>query len=181
MPESNVRPLPVLLTALLVGCASNPPVGLEDIQPPTPSAKAVQADPGRFLGQTVRWGGEILALRNNAGSTEIEVYGRPLFDNAEPRPQGGDGVRFLARVGHFLDPAEYRPGKRLTVRGRLGKALTRPVGEYPYRYPVVDVAAFHLWPAYHPPPEPAWFRDPYYDPWWPWGPWGPYRRWPYGW
>jgi outer membrane lipoprotein len=184
----NLRRLSIVapLTLLFVGCATNPPAGLEDTLPRAPSAGAVQADPGRYLGQPVRWGGEILSLRNHAASTEIEVYDRPLFNNAEPKPQGGDGVRFLARVGRFLDPAEYQPGKRLTVRGRVARAVTRAVGEYPYRYPVVDVEVSHLWPVYRPPPEPAWFRDPYYDPWWPWGPWGPwrpypYRHWPYGW
>lgn len=179
----------VLSGSLLGGCALNPPAGLEDTLPQAPSRRAVQAAPERYLGEEVRWGGEILAVENRADVTEVAVYGRPLFNNAEPRPDGGEGVRFIARFGRFLDPAEYGAGKRLTVRGRLAPAVTRKVGEYPYRYPVVKVEAHHLWPVYRPPPEPAWFRDPYYDPWWPWGPWGPwgpygywpYRHWPYGW
>jgi outer membrane lipoprotein len=174
---------------LLSGCALNPPTGLEDPLPQAPTKQAVQAAPERYLGERVRWGGEILGVENQAAATEVAVYGRPLFNNAEPRPEGGEGVRFIARFERFLDPAEYSAGKRLTVRGRLTSALTRKVGEYAYRYPVVEVEAHHLWPAYEPPPEPAWFRDPYYDPWWPWGPWGPwgpygywpYRHWPYGW
>ena len=76
---------------------------------------------------------------NAADRTLVELFGRPLFDNAEPRPSGGDNVRFLARFARFLDPAEYAPGKRLTVYGRLAEPLTGKVGEYAYRYPVVDV------------------------------------------
>ncbi len=170
-----------LLALLLSACVGNPPVGLAPLAGDPPRPAQVQADPGVYQGREVRWGGEILSIDNQSSQTEVELYARPLFDNAEPRPDGGDGVRFLARVAGFLDPAQYSKGKRMTVRGRIGAAIRRPVGEYPYRYPVVEVERHHLWPVYVDPPEPAWFRDPYYDPWWPWGPWGPYRRWPYYW
>ncbi len=166
-----------LSVLLLFGCAGNPPKGLEAVASDAPSQRAAQAAPDRYRGATVRWGGEILGVSNKASLTEVEVFARPLFDDAAPRPDGGEGVRFIARVGGFLDPADYRPGKRFTVRGRLAGVIERAVGEYPYRYPLVEAVQHHLWPAYEPAPPPA----PYYDPWWPWGPWGPYRRWPYGW
>jgi outer membrane lipoprotein len=83
-------------------------------------------------------------------------------------------VRFIARVPGFLDPAEYRAEKRMTVRGRLDEAVTRPVGEFPYLYPVVNVEVFHLWPKFEPPPQAVWVQDPFFDPWWPW------RPYPYG-
>jgi len=126
----------------------------------------------------VLWGGEILGVRNESRFTDVEVFGRPLYRDGEPRPDGGDGLRFIARVERFLDPAAYQPGKRLTVRGPLLAPVTRSVGDYPYRYPVVSAQLYHLWPIYEPP------RDYYYDPWrpWgPWGPWGPYGHWPYWW
>lgn len=167
----------VLCVAALAGCASAPPQGLEATSADAPTARLVQAEPDRHLGAVVRWGGEIIEVRNADTHTDIELYARPLFDNAEPRPDGGDQVRFIARAEGFLDPVEYAPGKRLTVRGSLLPAETRAVGEYPYRYPVVAVQASHLWPVYQPPADPAWYRDPFYDPWWPWGPWGPYRYW----
>ncbi|MCB1923823.1 MAG: Slp/YeaY family lipoprotein [Gammaproteobacteria bacterium] len=172
----------LLLATLLSACSSAPPRELGDAIPDQPSQTAVQASPEKFVGQAVRWGGEILDVHNGKGFSDIEIYGRPLFDNAEPQPDGGDGVRFIARVTRFVDPVEYRAGKRLTVRGKLGTSQTRKVGEYPYQYPVVDVETMHLWPAYVPPPEPRYYRDPYYyDPWWPYGPWWPHRHWPYGW
>ena len=170
--------LVVLLGGLLAACASNVPKGLREQLPQAPSQGAAQLEPERFLGQEVRWGGEILGLRNGVDATEVEIFGRGLFNDGEPRPDGGDGVRFIARVKGFLDPAEYRPDKRLTVRGRLEETVTRTVGEYPYLYPVVQVDLYHLWPEYEPPPEPVWFHDPFYDPWWPWR---PYRPWPYRW
>lgn len=173
-----------MLAVVLGACASNVPLPLREAVPDAPSQRAVYTEPERYVGRNVRWGGEILGVRNAAGSTEVEVYSRPLFDDGEPRPEGGEGVRFIARVGGFLDPAEYQPGKRFTVRGNLAPAIVRPVGEYPYRYPVVDATVHHLWPAYERPRDPYWANDPFYDPWWPWGPWGPwgpYRHWPYGW
>lgn len=172
----------VLLGGLLGACASKVPKPLQQDPPEAPTPREVQAQPERYLGREVRWGGEILGVRNQSTTTEIEVFARALFDDGEPRPDGGDGARFVARVDRFLDPAEYQPGKRLTVRGPLAPLITRPVGEYPYRYPVVNATLTHLWPAYEPPRQPAWWNDPYYDPWWPWGPWGPwgpYRHWPY--
>lgn len=171
-----------LLIPLLGACAGNPPRGLGDELPPL-SQRAAQSNPGRHLGAELRWGGEILGVENAALFTDVEIYGRPLFNNAEPKPEGGEGVRFIARVPGFLDPAEHATGKRMAVRGRLGEPVQRKVGEYLYHYPLVEVSAHHLWPAYREPPEPAWFRDPYYDRRWPWHPWGPrpYRRWPYGW
>ena len=180
-PECRPRHWLVLLSCLLLAaCASRPPAGIGGEIVGAPGAAEVRADPGRYRGETVRWGGEILGVTNRAEVTEVEIYDRPLRDSAEPAPNGGDGVRFIARVRGFLDPAEYQRDKRMTVRGRIAAPLTRAVGEYPYRYPVVDVVHHHLWPVYQP-PEPPYWRYPYYDPWWPWGPWGPHHHPPYWW
>lgn len=173
-----------LLAVAGAGCVGVPPKQLGGPLPDAPGPAAVQAAPSEHTGRTVRWGGEILAVRNAVGHTDIEVYGRPLYDNAEPKPDGGEGIRFIARLQGFVDPVEYAPGKRLTVRGRLRPVLQRPIGEFDYRYPLVAVEASHLWPAYEPVVEPPWYRDPFYDPWWPyraWGPWGAHRHWPYAW
>jgi outer membrane lipoprotein len=168
-----------LLYGLLAACASKVPMDLRQQIPDAPQQGQVQSEPGRYIGQEIRWGGEILGLRNGLDSTELEIFSRALFNDGEPRTDGGDGVRFIARVQGFLDPAEYRPGKRIAVRGRLDQAVTRPVGEFPYLYPVVNVEVFHLWPKFEPPPQVIWVRDPFYDPWWPWRPYParPYHRW----
>jgi outer membrane lipoprotein len=159
-----------------MACAGNLPKTLQQDEPDAPSAKTAQAEPDAHVGKAVRWGGEILSVRNLASSTDVELYARPLFNNAEPKPEGGEGVRFIARFSGFVDPAEYAPGKRLTVHGRLRGAETAKVGEFAYLYPVVEVGEHRLWEKFQPVPEPIWFRDPYYDPWWPWGPWGPFHH-----
>jgi outer membrane lipoprotein len=163
----------------LTACATQPPAGLDVETPDAPGQREAQTEPAAHRGKQVRWGGEILAVVNKPRSTEIEVFGRPLEDNAEPRPDGGEGVRFIAVLPGFLDPADYQPGKRLTVLGRLDGLREQAVGDYPYPYPLVDAEAYHLWPVYVEPYPPAYWNYPYYDPWWPW--WGPYRRWPHYW
>ena len=60
---------------------------------------------------------------------------------------------------------------------QLSDDRARKVGDFPYSYPVVDVAHYYLWPVE--PKLPPRYRDPWwYDPWWydPWwyDPWYPY-------
>lgn len=166
---------------LLLACAGKPPAQLGEIPEDMPRPGVVHAAPAEFIGREVLWGGEILSISNDTGSTDIEVYARPLSDSAEPKPDGGDQVRFIARLPRFADPLAYAEGKRLSVRGVLRAPVTRLIGDYRYTYPLVEVTADALWAAWQPSPEPSWYRDPFYDPWGPWGPWGPYRRWPYYW
>jgi outer membrane lipoprotein len=119
-------------------------------------------------------------VRNRAVETEVEVFERSLDDDARPLAEGGGGVRFIAVIDGFLDPAEYRVGDRLTVVGRVAGIVERPVGDYPYRYPRVRATQYHHWPPKEPTVPHHW-HDPFYDPWWPWGYRGPYRHWPWGW
>jgi outer membrane lipoprotein len=148
--------------------------------PQTVSADEVRAAPDRFIGSTVRWGGSILGVRNGADDTEVELLARPLDKAGEPRidepPQG----RFFALVPGFLDPAEYSEDRLLTVTGVVKEVVTRDVGEYPYRYPVVRAVGRYLWPETSVTAE----LSPWpYDPWYGWGngpwyhPYGPYPPW----
>ena len=172
------RLIPALAVGVLAGCASSPPAGLDVELADSPGQIEAQSEPDRHRRKIVRWGGEILAIENRTETTEVAVFGRELGANAEPRVDGGGGARFLAVIPQFLDPAEYRPGRTLTVVGRLNGLRLQSVGEYPYSYPVVDVDHHHLWPrSVAVPPPPAWYY-PFYDPWWRWG---PYRPWPYYW
>jgi outer membrane lipoprotein len=165
----------------LGGCASQPPAGLGPAPVGAPGTAEARDAPERYRDRHVRWGGEILALRNLADRTEVEIFERPLGDDARPQAGGSDGLRFIAVVAGFLDPAEYRVGDRITVLGRLDGVVDGAVGDYPYRYPRVRATQYHRWPPADPDPGWRYRHDPFYDPWWPWGYPGPYRRWPYGW
>ena len=46
---------------------------------------------------------------------------------------------------------------------KLYEVLEKPVGNYPYPYPVVDVESYYLWPEEKRYP-PHYYYDPFYDP-----------------
>lgn len=164
---------------LLGGCASDIPQSIRVAPAGNLGISRVQADPVGTRGRQVRWGGEILSVINHDHNSDVVVLRRPLFNDGEPKPEGGEVKRFVARFAGFVDPAEFKAGQRLTVSGRVQGVVIIPVGEYRYPHPVVQVAGYHRWGKYEPPPEPPWHRDPFYcDPVWPWG----YpRAWPYCW
>ncbi len=164
-----------LLLLVLNGCAGNLPRAI--VEPPEHAVTVaqVQQAPDRYRGEPVRWGGEVIEVQNLPDHTDVLVLGRELKKGGEPREDGVVYGRFIARFGGFLDPARLPEGRMLTVSGTLAGVETRKVGEFPYRYPVVEVTAWHLWPepeprVYYPDPWGPWY--PYYHPWRPWGyPW----------
>lgn len=173
-----MRPLVYLLMAMaLGGCSPALPPNIRNAPEVPISLAEAQQDPTRFEGRPVRWGGNILGVRNLATVTEIEVLARPLGSDGEPLADGATEGRFIAEVDGFLDPATYPEKHRLTVAGRFARMDTRRVGEYPYRYPILKTETLFLWtdpPPYRPYPRPGLWYDgwyyPGYGPWW-YGPW----------
>lgn len=152
----------------LAGCATGVPDSIRDPSATTVEVSQVQTQPNRYLGQRVRWGGTILGVSNREHTTEIEVLSRRLGHDGAPVSDSRGQGRFIAEVPGFLDPAEYAKDRKLTLVGTLSGMETRPVGDYPYRYPVLRVESRHLWPkpvspGLYGPPYP-WF-SPWYDPW----------------
>lgn len=163
-----------LLALSLAGCASNVPAPIRDELPTAPSVAEVRADPGRFVGSTVRWGGVIVATRNEAEDSVVEIVQRDLDGSGRPKTSDRSEGRFLARVRGFLEPTIFAQGREFTVTGRLAAPQPGAIGARPYDYPVVDAETYYLWPEL-PPPD----YDPYwYDPWYPWYPY-PWRYRPY--
>lgn len=177
MSRGAILSLLVLSAVVASGCATGVPEAIRTAPTASVSVVEAQSEAPRFLGRLVRWGGTILAVHNRAGATEVEVLARALSQSGEPRVNSDGQGRFVAEVSQFLDPAEYPQGARITVSGRLLRIETRPVGDYPYQYPVVAAESWHLWPKE---PEriylPAYpYPHPWYDPWY----FGPYRPWRY--
>ena len=184
MSDRLLNVLPVLgpvLGALLAGCASDIPRAIREAPTDAVTVAQARAEPGRYQGRAVRWGGTIIAVNNLPDRSTVEVLERPLDWEGRPHTgQEGRG-RFIASVAGFIDPAQYQKDRVLTVAGTLVGTETRAVGDYPYAYPVVSVATRWLWPK-EPPPG-AWYPygypgggGPWFDPWGPgwWGPaWGP--------
>jgi outer membrane lipoprotein len=177
LAAKSANPVAMLIAlVLLAGCAGQMPAELRTPSPTPLTPIAARAAPERHSGSIVRWGGGILAVRNGPRTTDFEVLARPLDAAGRPKPDtaaaGADYGRFIARFEGFLDPAQYPRERLLTVTGTLVGVETRDVGSYPYRYPVVQAKAKHLWPAPAPEPEWPWYPDPWLGP--PWPGWGPY-------
>ncbi|WP_440997920.1 Slp family lipoprotein [Arhodomonas sp. SL1] len=167
----------ILVVVWLGGCAMVPEA-VRDAPPRSPAPEAMRAAMEDYGGERVRWGGEIVEVINRADHTLVAVSQRPLDAAARPREDADSGGRLLARFDGFLDPAVYAAGRDLTITGRVVGLETRPVGEYPYRYVVVEVDGHNLWP---PRRVPVTINRPVGAPpyWWDcFGPWDPYcRRW----
>jgi outer membrane lipoprotein len=154
----------VVAAVMAAGCASKVPPEVREPIPGSPSLGQVRESTAAHLGQTVRWGGAIVAVSNQENVTRIEVVGRSLGSEGRPRSEDATTGRFLAEIPGFLDPAVYAQGRQITVVGPLADTEVRAIGEFPYQFPVVRVRSHYLWPRErprqaHPPP---WYHDPWY-------------------
>lgn len=168
---------------VLTACAS--PNDLHEStqsEQPSPQFSQVKAAPDSFRGQTLVFGGQVLAARRLKDGTRIEVLQLPLNDSQQPtidlmKSQG----RFVAIQREFLDPATLPHGTFITVTGELTGSVTLPLDETDYTYPVVDIKNLRTW--VHPQDSMQWRSRPvpYYSPFWSpyWGPYG--SIWPYYW
>jgi len=81
-----------------------------------------------------------------------QVLKNPLAYRGRTVLLGGDIIetqnfRFIVSVPGFLDPAIYRPRRKVTVVGSvLGKEV-RPLGEIEYTYPIITKRELYIWPA----------------------------------
>ncbi|UHD15159.1 Slp family lipoprotein [Thiocapsa bogorovii] len=134
----------VLGLAMLAGCATRQgcvePVGASGLTPESVGAL------GQGEGAVVTWGGVIADTRNLARETEIETIGYRLDRCGKPTTSGQPIGRFIARQTGFLEPSDYRTGRRITVTGRVAGVRDGQVGEASYRFPVLDDAVVRLWP-----------------------------------
>jgi outer membrane lipoprotein len=186
-----INALTTLLAALTLGaCTSQVPLLIRQGPLDSPAPAVVREQVGDYAGQTVRWGGVLIATGNQEHLTRLTVLALPLTHDGEPG-SGDDSLgRFIAIVPEFLDPKVYAADRLVTVTGTLHGSEIGMVGKYPYRYPVVEAQAWYLWPepaaaSYDYPYYPGWY-DPWYWPWYgPWwygawyDPWYFPRRYPY--
>lgn len=132
----------------------------------------VMADPERYLGEVVIWGGMILEAEPEEEVSTLVVLESPLDVEGTPRDPEFTRGRFLARSKAFLDPAVYCRGRKVTIAGVFSGMEQRSIGQLSYPHPVLSVRELHLWRE----TVGVWLpRYPWYwgDPYWPWGPWWP--------
>jgi outer membrane lipoprotein len=104
----------------------------------------VSAD-GSDAGRRVAWGGTVIRVENLADRTRLEMLAFPLDSNGIPDTGGRPAGRFLADYRGFLDPVDYAPGRRATLRGVITGSHSGKVGDAPYQYPVIEAEDVRLW------------------------------------
>lgn len=160
------------LIFMVSGCAHVISKDLRNTSDTTLTLRQVLQNPSAFRGKTVIWGGEIIeTLNQKDGTTQIEVFQRPLDRRGEPEKTVASEGRFLINTDQYLDPYNYQKGKRITVAGELIGEELKPIGGIDYKYPLLLSKQIYLWPEYYysSSPYPYYY---YYNPWWfyPW--WG---------
>ncbi len=155
----------MVLSLLLAGCASDVPKSISEAPAIEITHAQALAQADALKGREVRWGGAIARIDNRKEETWVEIVERPLTSDGEPGYSNSRGGRFIAVVEGFLDPAIYAPNRLITVAGTLDGVTTRSIGEFPYRYPLVKVGTFYLWPRL---PRHYYYPPYWYDPWYPW-------------
>lgn len=129
---------------------------------PSLTLRQVSQNPNAYQGKRVIWGGEIIdIIQQEGGTSQIEVYQRPLGWRGAPMDTVPSEGRFLVLADQYLDPYLYQGGKKITVAGELIGETIQSVGEMDYRYPLLSSKQIYLWPEYY------YYRYAYdyYDPW----------------
>ena len=108
----------------------------------------LQPNPEKYRGVTVIWGGRIISAAALEGATEFEVLHLELNRSQRPIVNDRSQGRFIIRSPAFIDPALYPKGALITVVGPLKGSEERPIGQMPYRYPVIGITEIKKWPSH---------------------------------
>jgi outer membrane lipoprotein len=162
----------LLVTGLLPAACTQIPVQLDGEFTSLQPEGSTEAD----IGTRVRWGGAVLETRPEEDFTCFEILSKPLGSSMRPTLSDRDDGRFIACKPGFYDPEVFEKGREVTLVGEILHMDTRKVGEYDYRYPVVDIEFMSLWPKRYTRVHVYAGYRPYY---WHYPPFGLHYRYPY--
>lgn len=118
------------LILLLSGCAHVISKDLRTKSDLSLTLAQVRQSPEASRGKLVVWDGEIIEASNQeAGTTQIQVFQRPLGWRGEPKETTYSEGRFLVLADNYLDPDVFRRGRRITVAGKIIGEEAKPLGE----------------------------------------------------
>jgi outer membrane lipoprotein len=107
----------------------------------------LQQAPARYRGAMVLLGGRVIETLTKEGATDMVVLQLGIDNRDRPLDNDQSQGRFLVRSARFIDPAIFPPGTLITVVGRVKGSETRPIGEMPYNYLVIEPIEMQKWPA----------------------------------
>jgi outer membrane lipoprotein len=110
----------------------------------------LQENPETYRGTRVLLGGDIIETGNYPDRTLIVVLQKSLDYRKRPVSGGASGGRFVVTHPEFLDPAVYRPKRKLTVVGEVMGKDTGVLGGTDEAYPLIQTRELYIWPVVHP-------------------------------
>jgi outer membrane lipoprotein len=119
--------------------AAQPPAAVRGHQADVPGSEARAR---RGAPEPVRWGGELVETRPEAGRTCFEIIEHPLDRTARPRAVDESSGRFVACARGFYDPAVWTPGRAVTAAGAVDGTTTTRVGGSDVTVPRVDARGY---------------------------------------
>jgi len=141
------------MLGLLAGCTApeqRPSGGDRGLSPQT-----VVADPQRFRGHLVQWGGQIVSSHNFRDHSELEILAYPLRANGRPDQAKGSLGRFYALRSGYVETAEFAPGELVTVVGPVSGVRVVHSGSQSHPYPELEIQRAYLWKAPEPYSKPS--------------------------
>ena len=134
----------VALAVLLAACAPAP-IYKPDTSVIAATPAQVAVAPERYGNAQAIWGGRVVAVRNFADHSEVELLDLPLDASQRPRADQPAGGRFIALMPGYVESMDYPEGALVTLRGSLQGVRTGKVGQADYVFPLVRVQQSHLW------------------------------------
>ena len=138
----------LLCLMVLVSCVACAPVissevraGLDSSLPYT----QIAASPEAYIGRRIMLGGTIVEVHNLRDGTRLEILQYPITRRGRPQTDAAPGGRFLVFTPEYLEREVYRPGRAVTVAGRIAAVQSLPLGETMYTYPQLEPQELHLW------------------------------------
>ena len=159
----------------LTGCVSIPASIQGSVQNPTDNLTSVQNAPEMYIGQEARFGGKVLAVKNETARTRLEIAVMALNKyDAAPELNSPSIGRIYAYLNGFREPSDFT-NRYITVVGKITGEQHGKVGQVPYKYVTLDVTGFQRWNVAQSvmlPPSGPWGYGYYGDPYFYNHPWG---------
>ena len=142
----------LLTTAFISACATQPfkDTGIDHTLTP-----ALAKQDRLAAGDKIMWGGTILKSENFKDKTRLEILSYPVNKNGQIDKDADPTGRFYALYDGYLETAEYRKNRWVSLTGQYQGKESGKVGEADYSFPVANISQLHLWPN-----EPAQRRSP---------------------
>jgi len=133
------------LAAAVSGCATSPMsknIRTEAKATRHISFARISSNPGAYKGEEVIWGGTIVKVTNDNSVSKIYLSEIPLHRSGDPVYPAKSPGTFIATISGAVDPELYKPGRVITLGGKITDQETGPAGK---TMPVVTVDEVHFW------------------------------------